>query len=370
MMHLGIDGRELVAGVRTGIGRYLQEVLLAATARGWVCTLYGDQRTDVEGLPPHVRTRVMPQGWTQWWDQVSLPRQLVRDRVSVFLSPYYKGPVIAGCPVVLTIHDLFFIGYPGRPRPFYDVMMTGLGKLYASRAARIIADSDYSKQAIVERLAVAPSKVTVIPVAVGREFISQPLTPRIRETYRLRDPYVLYVGNFKPHKNLPRLLQAYAALPAALRARYQLVLAGGDGENRPAVERMARQLNIIDRIVLPGLIDDCDLPALYSGCSLFVLPSLCEGFGLPALEAMACGAPVAVANRTAIPEVVGGAGLLFDPEESASITAVLNHALSSEGVRNRLRREGQERAQAFGPARTSELVLALLEEACALRVAA
>lgn len=369
-MHLGIDGRELVSGVRTGIGRYLQEVLLAATARGWQCTLYGDQRTDVEHLPAPVKIRMIPQGWTQWWDQVSLPRQLIRDRVSVFLSPYYKGPVIAGCPVVLTIHDLFFIGYPGRPRPFYDAVMTGLGKLYARRAARIIADSDYSKRAIVERLAVAPSKVTVIPVAVGREFAPQPLTARIRETLRLRDPYVLYVGNFKPHKNLPRLLQAYAALPASLRARYQLVLAGGDVENRPAVERTARRLNITDRIVLPGLIDDHDLPALYSGCALFVLPSLCEGFGLPALEAMACGAPVAAGDRTAIPEVVGDAGLLFDPEDSASITAALIHALSNDEVRSRLRREGLERARTFSAAKTSESVLALLEATSAPRVAA
>ncbi len=363
MMHLGIDGRELVAGVRTGIGRYVQEVVRAAAARGWTCTIYGDHQCQMEGLALHARTRRVPQGWTQWWDQVILPRQLVQDRVSVFLSPYYKGPLITNCPVVLTIHDLFFIGYPGQPRPLYDAMMTGLGKLYAHRATAIIADSEYSKRTIIEQLKVPPSKITVVPVALGREFSPQPLTQPLRDRYRLHSPYVLYVGNFKPHKNLPRLLQAYADLDPSLRARYQLVLAGGDRANRSTIERLARNLKISDRIVLPGLIDDADLPALYSGCALFVLPSLSEGFGLPALEAMACGAPVAAADRTAIPEVLGGAGLLFNPEDIRSMTAVLNQALTQESIRRSLRDQGLIRAKQFGPECTSLRVLEVLERA-------
>jgi len=112
---------------------------------------------------PGVDWRVLDGSWTQWWDQVSLPRALARDAATVFLSPYYKGPLSAPCPVVLTIHDLFFIGYPGQRRPVYDATMTAMARLYAGRAAAIIADSEYSKRSIVARLGVRAAKVSVIP---------------------------------------------------------------------------------------------------------------------------------------------------------------------------------------------------------------
>ncbi len=360
-MRLGVDGRELVRGVRTGIGRYLVEVLRAATQQGWECLVYGDQTTELNGAAASgVTLYRLTQSSTQWWDQVTLPRRLARDRVSVFLSPYYKGPLWSPCPMVLTIHDLFFIGYPGASRPLYDRAMTGLAKVYARRAAAVIADSDYSKRAIVSRLRIDPSKVHAIPVALGAEFM--PTTPdgATLRKYGIAEPYLLSVGNFKPHKNLPRLLQAYAALSPALRQRYRLVLAGGDAARRLQLEALARSLGIGDRVHFPGLIDDCDLPLLYSACALFVLPSLEEGFGLPALEAMACGAPVAASNRAAIPEVVGAAALLFDPEDVSSMVNGMTAVLSDAGLRDDLTRRGIERAGEFPRERTTGRVLALL----------
>ena len=134
-MRVGIDGRELRRHTRTGIGRYLTEVLRAASRAEWACVVYGDAGTAFELALPGVSFCVLPGTWTQWWDQVSLPRALAADGVSVLLSPYYKGPLVAPCPVVLTVHDLFFIGYPGRRRPLYDSTMTLVARLYARRAA-------------------------------------------------------------------------------------------------------------------------------------------------------------------------------------------------------------------------------------------
>src|SRR5207302_9976617 len=119
---------------------------------------------------PGMRDRVLSAPTTQWWDQVALPRALAQDRASVVLSPYYKGPLLAPCPVVLTIHDLFFIGYPGRRRPLYDATMIRLARLYARRAAAIVADSEHSRREIAARLGIDPERVTVIPVALGPEF--------------------------------------------------------------------------------------------------------------------------------------------------------------------------------------------------------
>ena len=162
-------------------------------------------------------SRVLRAPWTQWWDQVSLPRALVRDSATVFLSPYYKGPLSAPCPVVLTIHDLFFIGYPGQRRPVYDATMTAMARLYAGRAAAIVADSEYSKRSIVTRLGVSAAKVSVIPVALGPEFTPAPPGAALPTRYAVAPPYVLYVGNFKPHKNLARLIRAFTLLPGPLR---------------------------------------------------------------------------------------------------------------------------------------------------------
>jgi glycosyltransferase involved in cell wall biosynthesis len=367
-LRLAVDGRELRVGVRTGIRRYTVEVLRAAAARGLECIAYLDRTTGQEGIPGGVRCSTLG-GFTQWWDQVALPSALRRDRVDVFLSPYYKRPLVAPCPTVVTIHDLFFIGYPGRRRPFYDATMTQLARLYAAGATAIVADSEHSRRAIVDRLGIAVDRIVVIPVGLGPEF--QPVAPTAaqRERYGLGPRYALYVGNFLPHKNLPRLLAAWAALPEALRASLRLVLAGGDRAGRPALAAAADSLGLRERVVFPGLIADADLPALYGGADLVVQPSLEEGFGLPALEAMACGTPVVASRRGALPEVVGDAGLLVEPEDERALTAALAHLLSSADERAALGRRGLARAAHFTAERTAGRVVDLLQATAGLRPA-
>jgi glycosyltransferase involved in cell wall biosynthesis len=363
-MLIGTDIREWQPGVRTGIGRYLEEFLLAALATmpEERVLLIGDSTCEVRVQARNIDVVRIPDRWTPWWDQISLPRLLARHQVSVFLSPYYKGPLFAPCPVVLTIHDLFFIGYPGRRRPFYDAFMTRLARLYARRAAAIIADSENSKRRILEQLGITPAKVSVIPVALGGEFRNTPLTDRVRARYAITDPYILYLGAFKPHKNLPRLLQAFAGLDDSHRSAHQLVLAGGDRKAQQTCLALARSLGIAGRVVVPGQIHNGDLPALYSGCALFVLPSLDEGFGLPALEAMACGAPVIASNRGAIPEVVGEAAILFDPENVQAMTAAIARVLTHAELKATLRQQGLARARKFSRDATATRVLALLHE--------
>ncbi|MGH7355807.1 MAG: glycosyltransferase family 4 protein [Candidatus Rokuibacteriota bacterium] len=361
-MRLGVDGRELQAGVRTGIGRYLREVLRAASAGGWSCLVYGDAATRLPERLPGVTLTPLGARWAPWWDQVALPRALARDRVGVFLSPYYKAPLVSRCPAIVTIHDLFFIGYPGRPRPVYDRVLTRVARRCARIAAAVIADSEASRRDIVARLGVAPAKVRVIPVGLGPEF--RPTTPDASTLvrYGLRQPYALYVGNFKPHKNVPRLLRAWAGLPGDLRAAHRLVLAGGDRDGRAELEALAGSLGLGDGLAFAGLVADADLPAVYGGAALVVLPSLEEGFGLPALEAMACGTPVVASNRGALPEVVGEAGLLVDPDKDDALEAALTAALSSAELRADLRRRGLARAAEFPMERTAGRVLALCAE--------
>ena len=374
-MRLGIDGRELVAGTRTGIGRYVREVVRAASARGWRCMVYGDARTALPETPPGVTLTRLASAGTRWWDQIALPRALARDGADVLLSPYYKAPLAAPCPVVLTIHDLYFIGYRGRfvgqdgRRSLRDVALTAAARLYARRAGAIVTDSAYARHAVVERLGVDPARVTAIGVAVGAEFVPTPLTERARARYRLGASYVLSVGNFMPHKNVDGLLRAWAALSPSLRSAHRLVLGGGDTARRPALEALARGLDVTASVVFPGPIDDADLPALYSGCAAFVLPSLDEGFGLPAVEAMACGAPVVVSNRGALPEVVGPGAAVVDIGAEGALTEALARVLREPEHRDGLRRRGRARAVDFAAERTTARVLDLLESIAGAPVA-
>ncbi len=361
-MRLGVDGRELTQGVRTGIGRYLAQVIRAASHAGWACVVYADQTPQYPLTLPGVTLRVVEGPWTMWWDQVSLPRHLAQDRISVFLSPYYKSPVLAPCPVILTVHDLLFIRYPGSRNPCYDIAMTQLAKLYASRAHGIITDSEFSKQSIVSTLGINAGKIRAFPVALPPSFHPTPLTQTTRAKYNLSSPYILYIGNFKPHKNLVRLLEAYAHIESSIRNTFRLVVGGRDQDNQPALQGRVHTLGLDDHVQFTGHIEDEDLPSLYSGASLLVLPSLVEGFGLTALEAMGCGCPVAASNRAAIPEVVGEAAVLFDPENVESIGAAMTKVLTQPALQHQCTEQGLVRAQQFSPDQTTARVLDFLKE--------
>ncbi len=359
-MKIGIDGRELSVGVRTGIGRYLAAVIRGARQQDLDCVVYSDRELpNLEALQD-ATVRIIPRRPTVWWDQVSLPRRLAKDHISVFLSPYYKGPLWAPCPVVLTTHDLLFIGYLGRTRPVHDLVMTWLAGLYAGRAATIITDSEYAKGTIVSRLGIQPDRVTVIPLSVASQFRPVPFEENVTRRYGLRKPYVLSVGNFLPHKNLIRLVQAFAGLEESVRRECVLALVGDSSDRGESVLNEACRLGIEKSVVLAGVVAEADLPVLYAGCEVFVMPSLEEGFGLPALEAMACGTPVIVSNRASLPEVVGDAALLVDPLQSDAIGAALASVLSDRGLREALCRRSLARAEMFRGDRSVQQVLVLL----------
>jgi glycosyltransferase involved in cell wall biosynthesis len=366
-MRLAIDGRELRRDRRTGIGRYALEVVRAASQRGWTILVYGDADTRRDLELPRVTVRALAAPTSAWWDQVTLPRALREDDAAVFLSPYYKTPLRAPCPCVITIHDVFFIGYPGRRRPVGDAARTVAARLYVRRARGIVADSEHSARAIVERLGVPRARITVVPVALGPEFEPSLLLQARRVRYAVGAAYVLYVGNFRLHKNLGRLLRAWALVPDTLRARHRLVLAGGDDEGRRPLHSLAVSLGIADSVVFPGRVDDADLPGLYSGASVVVLPSLEEGFGLPAVEAMACGAPVIVSDRGALPEVTGSAAVIVDADKEDALASAIAAVLVDREYAGVLRRRGLARARDFAPAHTAERVLDLLERVAAGR---
>jgi glycosyltransferase involved in cell wall biosynthesis len=232
----------------------------------------------------------------------------------------------------------------------------------ASRAAHIITVSDYSRRDISHTYGIDPELITVTPEAAPVNFA--PITNetelrRIRETYGIQGDYILSLCSIQPRKNLVRLIEAYSCLRRASPEGKlpQLVLAGKRGWLDNETFRAA-ELNALGRdILFTGYVPEHDLVGLYSGAICFVYPSYFEGFGLPVVEAMQCGVPVIAGNRTSLPEIVGEAGLLFDPFDTKALVKALTQMMDDSAYRAALRTKGLERARDFNWKTTARLTL-------------
>lgn len=301
-----------------GIGRFAQEV------RRRLCPA----TRDITGYDP-----VSAKGLLELEVKTLLFRR--PGQRQVWFSPSYTPSVTWRGPLVFTIHDLIHLDVSEERSRFKTLYYRYIVRPAVFRARRVLTVSEYSRQRILEWSGVAPEKVVVVGNGVDPAF--SPNGPLHQPGY----PYVFYVRNTKSHKNVPRLLEAFAQLnvPAV-----RLVLSGeADDDTR----HLALRLGIEDRVVFSGRIPEEELPAYYRGAAVVTMPSLYEGFGLPALEGMACGVPVVVSDTTSLPEVVGDAGLLVDPHDANSIATGLRRVLTDEPLRVELVQRGLERAKLF-----------------------
>lgn len=269
----------------------------------------------------------------------------------------------------VSLYDLIPLLNPGHylhPNPAYEKYY--LNKLaYLKKADILLAISEFSRQEGQEHLKGHEDRIINVSTAIDPHF--QPLSlendqiAQLRQKFGLHRPFVLYTGGSDERKNLPRLIQAFAALPPHLRNTYHLLLAGkicqGD---KTALHSLAKAEKMEpDTLQFTGYISDDELVQLYNLCELFVFPSWHEGFGLPALEAMACGAPVIGANTTSLPEVIGLQAAQFDPLDVTSITEKLTQALEDQEFRATLRAHGLQQAQNFSWDETARRTLKAFE---------
>ncbi len=303
-----------------------------------------------------------PLSIAQQWNGPRLARRFNPD---VWHAPYYLRPFFGLPPTVVTVFDT--IGRApasggGSVRNSPRTMAWHAAMCLSIRTARhIVTASDDARRDLERSYHVSSERLSVVPLATEPHF--QPPHPdaiaHIRTTYDLPERYVLYLGSNKPHKNLVALVEAWALIVRdALDGVPLLVLAGRDDPRYTEARQRTTQHGLGARIrFLPDVPDDA-LPALLGGATVFVFPSLHEGFGFPPLEAMAVGVPVVSSNRTSLPEVVGDAGWLVDPEPEA-LAAGVRRVLGDEALRSTLRRRGIERAAQFSWERTASMMLGL-----------
>ncbi|MBI3941604.1 MAG: glycosyltransferase family 4 protein [Chloroflexi bacterium] len=334
-----------------GIGRYVANLTQAIARQmpDFPATLLVDpaaQTTRLELPPlPRVGCPASPFTLRQQW---VIPRELRHMHARLYHSPYYLMPYRPGVPAVFTCHDLIPLVYPefftGRQRLIYR-----LAHLLAIRASRaIIAVSAATRRDLAQHFRVPLDRITLIPEAADPHF--RPQAPQavaiVKQKYHLPDRYLLYFASNKPHKNLVRLVTAYA-LAQKQGEMPPLVIAGHWDPRFPQARHKVLDLNLADHVYFTGSIAEPDLPGLYAGADLFILPSLYEGFGLPVLEAMACGVPVICANTSSLPEIAGDAAMLVDPLDPAQITAAMRQVLSDTDLQAHLRARGLEKAASF-----------------------
>lgn len=289
-----------------------------------------------------------------WWEQVGLVRAGWKERINLLHSPYWASPLFGTFPTVITIHDVIQFVLPQYRWRKISRMYYWLVSRAARRASAIIAVSECSKRDIVRILGIPPERIFVIGNAVDESF--RPVTDSwqhaaVRERYGIEPNYLLYFGGFDLRKNVHRIIQAYVRLPEQLRARFQLVIAGRlhllGHPLYPDPRPLVRELGQEDRIIFTGQIREQDKVPLYSGAAVFLFPSLYEGFGMPVLEAMACGTPVITSNLSALPEVVGDAGVLVDPYRVEAISQAMVELIEDPARRQELGRQARERSRGF-----------------------
>jgi len=297
--------------------------------------------------------------------QFAFPYMARRDKCDVFHANYY-GPLVGGPPLVLHVHDLIYLDFPEYSTGIRRAMFATLGRASALAAARVVTVSEWAKRRIVERYGVREDRIDVVSNGLDRSWIS-PSESDISTAWlalegQLPKRYALTVGRLDPRKNFPLSARVVRSL-VERRELDGLVIVGsedfGSAEFRAELERdgtahLVRHLSALDTAALQ---------AVYRNASCLLYLSLAEGFGMPLIEAMAMGTPIVASNRTSIPEIVGDAGMIVDPNDEAETTRAASVIINDSAVRESLVARGNDRVQRFRAADTASRMVAVYEAA-------
>jgi glycosyltransferase involved in cell wall biosynthesis len=380
-MRIVVDGLPLLG--EASIATYVRELLLHLAAEG----KGHDYRLFFRGFRANTRRKIaqlmadpafdrfeaivtrVPDRLLEWcWRRRSLYVPFTEawlGRPDLFLSTIYVTPVLRKAIAVMIAYDLIPVRFPqfyGQDQP----LLTTRIHRGIERAAAIIAISECTKHDFVELMGADPAKIHVIYPSVDNRFgpcADESALADVLKRYRLRKPYLLYVGSLGPHKNVGTLVRVFRRLKQSRRIPHQLVLCGRAFWGRKVVDAAQDLIDSGDCVVV-DFISAADVPHLYHGAEAFAFLSLYEGFGLPPLEAMACGTPVVASNAGSLPEVVGDAGLLVSPTDESAIEHALFRVLTDSNLRQDLRARGFRQAARFSWSETARQTLKVFAQTC------
>lgn len=364
-MTVGVNALYLIPGGVGGTEIYLRSLLTALAARDRVnrYLIFTNaetgpdlvpQQANFRRIPQRVRSRIRPARIL--WEQTLLPAAVARHRVEVLLNPGFTSPILCPCPTVTVFHDLQHKRHPEHFRwfdlPFWRLLLFAAVR----RSTLLIAVSEATKSDLMRFYGVTAGKIRVIGHGVD------PAMFGLTNLGGADPPYLLAVSTLHPHKNLDRLLHAFAEFHRG-RPEFRLVVAGLRGFHAERLENLRMGLGLADAVKFTGWIPREELYELFAGASAFFYPSTFEGFGMPVIEALAAGLPTACSNIEPLATLAGDAALPFDPESETAIYEALVRIVSDDSLRRRLAAAGPIRASAFTWENSARLTLEALGEA-------
>lgn len=339
------------------------------------------------------KAKVLKWPFDYFWTQGRLSLEMLLHRPNILFVPAHTLPFIHPKRSIITIHD---IGYEKQNQLYHEndigpenksirrlmsflVNVFTFGKYRANaidylkwstefglrKADKILTISNYTKNDLIETYNTKPEKINVVHNGYNK-FLYKKIDNKekintILEKYGLEQPYIFYIGRIEKKKNIPALIEAFAILRDKNRdIKHKLVLVGDASYGYDETKYMIREFDLVSEVIMPGWVSEVDVPFIYNGASVFVFPSFYEGFGIPLLQAMACGVPIAASDTTSIPEVVGDAALLFNPEFALSIADSLERIIKESDLREDIVKKGLERIKQFSWEKTAKETLDII----------
>lgn len=363
-MRVGLDGLAL-GGERDGSWVYFTELVRHVAAV--------DQENTYTIFVQNAIRHALPSGEAIAWQLEQrlpgIPRALYHQyyyartkalgNLDILHTAAFISPVFVRAPVaqVLTLHDLSFLSYPQTMKWTGRWWWRLLAPTSIRHAACIVASSEATRAQIKKHFVFPEEKIKVVYPCV-RDGLSRVEDARSRlAQYNLPSKYILFVGTLEPRKNLMNLVRAFALAKRQAKLDHALVLAGARGWDFDRLASTIEQSGFSEQIILPGRIADKDLSALYSAADLFTLVSWHEGFGFPIIEAMACGVPVIASNVSSLPEVLGDAGILVEPNNPEEIATQIVRVLTDRDLAQDMVIRGQSRVKLFSAERFRQGIL-------------
>ena len=370
-----------------GVGTYIRNLLQAMAAENaphefhLICS--AEDRNQLPALPANFHTEIYDRRDSSRLDHYGLPHLLAKLHVDLTHIPFHRVPLMMARPYVVTIHDLSSLFYDDATGILHAARVFRL-KRGLERAVRVIAVSGATQRDVVNLVPRAADRVRLIYNAPDPQFLGRGITGsgasstdpaaaarerhRILERYQIRYPFLLYAGSIRPQKNIPRLIEAFAVVRQKMEDHggykdLRLIIIGDDISRYPKVRRAVIQSRVENCVRFLGFIPLDTLRVFHELATAFVFPSLYEGFGLPPLEAMASGTPVIASQVSSLPEVVGGAAMLVNPENVFDIARGITEVLLNPELREEMITRGRRQAARFSWARTAREVLAVYDEA-------
>ncbi len=361
-MKIGIDAR-FYGPKQKGLGRYVQKLVenleKVDLSNQYIIFLRKENWPEYQPANPRFKKALADYQWYSLKEQILMPFKIRRSKVDLIHFPHFNLPIFCFKPFVVTIHDLVLKRFPTRRASTLGPFLYWLKNLAyrlvvflaVKRAKKIIAVSNYTKKDILRYFRIKPEKIEVVYEG----------TPELRTRLKCKNlfsekrfyisgaslcakPYLLYVGNAYPHKNLERLILAFAKLVKDKQMDCQLVLVG---ELDYFYRRLQEQFSSVKGLFFTDFVSDKELAALYQSASLYVFPSLGEGFGLPPLEAMTYGLPVVSSRAACLPEILGQAAVYFDPTDIEDMAEKIKQVLKDKRIREKLIDQGFRRIQEY-----------------------